>query len=127
MKEVMAIIRMNMVNSTKTALANAGYPAFFCRKCLGRGKKGVNMRIAQSIIESDAPMEGTFGEHLSEYHRLIAKRMFTMIVDDEQVENVVKIIIDANQTGNPGDGRVFIIPVTETYNVRTGKALAKAN
>jgi nitrogen regulatory protein PII 2 len=127
MKEVMAIIRMNMVNATKTALANAGYPAFFCRKCLGRGKKGVNMRIAQSIIESDAPMEGTFGEHLSEYHRLIAKRMFTLIVDDEQVEDVVKIIIEANQTGNPGDGRVFIIPVTETYNVRTGQALKKAN
>lgn len=127
MKEVMAIIRMNMVNPTKTALANAGYPAFFCRKCLGRGKKGVDMRVAQSILESDAPMEATFGEHLSEYHRLIAKRMFTLIVDDEQVEDVVKIIIEANQTGNPGDGRIFVIPVTETFNVRTGQSLAKAN
>jgi Nitrogen regulatory protein PII len=127
MKEVMAIIRMNMVNPTKTALANAGYPAFFCRKCLGRGKKGVDMRVAQSIIESDAPMENTIGEHLSEFHRLIAKRLFTLIVDDDQVEDVVKIIVETNQTGNPGDGRIFILPVAETYNVRTGTALTRAN
>lgn len=127
MKEVMAIIRMNMVNVTKTALANAGYPAFFCQKCLGRGKKGVDMRIAQTILESDAPMESTIGEHLSEYHRLIAKRLFTLIVDDAQVEDVVKIIIETNQTGNPGDGRIFIIPIPETYNIRTGQALSHAN
>jgi nitrogen regulatory protein PII 2 len=127
MKEIMAIIRMNMVNPTKTALANAGYPAFFCRKCLGRGKKGVNMRIAQTILESDAPMESTIGEHLSEYHRLIAKRLFTLIVDDDHVEDIVKIIVETNQTGNPGDGRIFVMPVTETYNVRTGTALTHAN
>jgi nitrogen regulatory protein PII 2 len=123
MKEVMAIIRMNMVNTTKVALANSGYPAFFCRKCLGRGKKGVNMSIAQTILDSELPVDSTLGEHLSENHRLISKRLFTLVVDDDKVEDVVKIIIETNQTGNPGDGRIFILPVTETYNVRTGQAL----
>jgi len=123
MKEVMAIIRMNMVNPTKVALANAGYPAFFCRKCLGRGKKGVDMHLAQSILESGIPMENSVGEHLTESHRLIAKRLFTLMVDDDKAEDIVNIIIDTNQTGNPGDGRIFIMPVTESYNVRTGNAI----
>ncbi len=36
MKEIMAIIRQNKVNLTKEALAEAGIPAFTCRKVLGR-------------------------------------------------------------------------------------------
>jgi nitrogen regulatory protein PII 2 len=121
MKEIMAIIRMNMVNPTKTALANAGYPAFFCRKCLGRGKKSVNMDLAQSLLESGPVIEGTLGEHLSEYQRLIAKRLFTLVVEDDQVDDAVGIIIDVNQTGNPGDGKIFILPVMESCNIRTGQ------
>ena len=38
MKEVMAIVRMNMMNKTKKALADAGIPSFTARECLGRGK-----------------------------------------------------------------------------------------
>lgn len=121
MKEVMAIIRMNMVNPTKTALANAGYPAFSCRKCLGRGKKGVDMTVAQSLLETGETPANAVGEHLTESHRLIAKRLFTIIVDDEQVDQVVGIIIETNQTGNPGDGKIFVLPILEAYTVRTGE------
>lgn len=42
MKEVMAIIRMNMINKTKDALAEAGLGSLTCRKVFGRGKKAVN-------------------------------------------------------------------------------------
>ena len=126
MKEVMAIIRMNMVNSTKTALANAGFPAFSCRKCLGRGKKSVDMTVVQSLLNTgEAPM-GAVGEHMTETHRLIAKRLFTVIVDDSQVETVVKIIIETNQTGNPGDGKIFVLPILEAYTVRTGESTKDA-
>lgn len=126
MKEVMAIIRMNMVNATKTALANAGYPAFSCRKCLGRGKKSVDMGVVQSLIETGETPMGAVGEHLTESHRLIAKRVFTIIVDDHQVDEVVQIIIETNQTGNPGDGKIFVLPIFEAYTVRTGESTKDA-
>ena len=126
MKEIMAIIRMNMVNSTKTALANAGFPAFSCRKCLGRGKKSVDTSLVESILQAGEQPDKPVAEHLTEYSRLIAKRLFTIIVDDNQVDEAVKIIIDTNQTGNPGDGKIFVLPIMEAYTVRTGESSAEA-
>ena len=38
MKEIMAIVRMNMMNKTKQALADAGISSFTARDALGRGK-----------------------------------------------------------------------------------------
>ncbi len=126
MKEVMGIIRMNMVNPTKVALANAGFPAFFCRKCLGRGKKSVDASLVQNILEQGESLESSLGECLTEYNRLIAKRLFTLIVEDDKVEEVVSIIIDANQTGNPGDGKIFILPIGDAYTIRTGESTSEA-
>ena len=42
MKEVMAIIRMNKMNQTKRALADAGVASFTARKVVGRGKGKVD-------------------------------------------------------------------------------------
>lgn len=126
MKEIMAIIRTNMVNPTKTALAGAGYPAFSCRKCLGRGKKAVDMQTAALLLDTGQVPMGAVGEHLTEAHRLIAKRLFTVIVEDNQVNEVVQLIIDANQTGNPGDGKIFVMPILEAYTVRTGELTTEA-
>jgi nitrogen regulatory protein PII 2 len=126
MKEVMAIIRMNMVNPTKTALASAGFPAFSCRKCLGRGKKSVDMSVVETLIETGETPMGAVGEHLTESHRLIAKRLFTIIVDDDQIGEVVRIIVETNQTGNPGDGKIFVLPIMEAYTVRTGESTKDA-
>jgi nitrogen regulatory protein PII 2 len=41
------------------------------------------------------------------------------VVPDEKVKLVVNTIIKANQTGNPGDGKIFVLPVTEAVRVRT--------
>lgn len=122
MKEVMAFIRVNMVNPTKEALAKAGFPAFSCRKCLGRGKKGIDAAVLNAILESGEIPANSVGEHMTESQRLIAKRFFTIITDDDKVELAVKTIIDTNQTGNPGDGKIFIIPILESYTVRTGES-----
>jgi len=43
------------------------------------------------------------------------------VVEDDQVDLAVKTIIKVNQTGNPGDGKIFILPIDETYKVRTGE------
>lgn len=122
MKEVMAIVRQNKVNVTKEALANAGIPGFTCRKILGRGKKLIDMTLLTSIVDSGIIPDGASGEHLSETTRLIPKRVFTMIVEDTDVKKTVEIIMEVNSTGNPGDGKIFVLPILENYQVRNGES-----
>lgn len=121
MKEVMAFVRQNKVNTTKEALASVGIPAFSCKKVLGRGKKLIDPLIMNAIVESGEIPQSPLGEYLSESTRLIPKRVFTMIVEDEEVEKAVKAIIDVNYTGNPGDGKIFVLPLYENYRVRNGE------
>jgi len=126
MKEVMAIIRQNKVNQTKEALVKEGFPAFTCLKVLGRGKKTVDLSIFQAIVESGEIPMSTAGEALTEPTRLISKRFFTLIVEDDDVDKVVSIIIDTNTTGNAGDGKIFVLPIEESIRVRSGEKNADA-
>jgi len=48
--------------------------------------------------------------------------MLTMIVADNQVSRVVKAVIAVNQTGKSGDGKIFVQPVSEAWQVRTGNS-----
>ena len=51
MKEVMAIIRMNKMNQTKRALADAGIASFTAHKVVGRGKGKVDYLLAVPSTE----------------------------------------------------------------------------
>lgn len=121
MKEVMAFIRVNKINQTKEALATAGFPSFTCRKCLGRGKKSVDLTWVANLIENGDIPATPAAESLTESSRLIPKRFFTLIVEEAEVGKVVQTIIDVNSTGNPGDGKIFVLPTLEAYRVRDGE------
>jgi len=126
LREVMAFIRPNKLSVTKKALANGGFPAFTCRACLGRGKQmGLSAELFGTLTAGDLPMN-QIGESLSERSRLIAKRFFTLIVEESQVQKVIDIITEANQTGNPGDGKIFVLPIEETYTIRNGNPTSEA-
>jgi nitrogen regulatory protein P-II 2 len=43
------------------------------------------------------------------------------MVADDQVEAVICAIQQAAHTGNPGDGRIFVIPIEQTIKIRTGQ------
>lgn len=116
MKDIMGIIRLNKVNVTKKALAEAGFPSITFRKVLGRGKKSLD-QLSQDIIDEN--LGTTFG--FSQGTRLVAKRFFNLIVKDEDVQEIVKIIIEANKTDTPGDGKIFIMPIEDVYRIRDGK------
>lgn len=121
MKEVMAFIRVNKINPTKKALAEGGFPAFTCRPVLGRGKRRIDPELISLVMETGELPMNSRGEHLTEAFRWIPKRFVTLIVDDSQVSNVVDIFIKVNQTGNPGDGKIFVLPIYEAYTVRSGE------
>ncbi len=121
MKEVMAIVRLNKVSVTKQALAEAGFPAFTCRRVLGRGKKSVDLAIMQAILDTGELPVSPIGENLTEPGRLISKRIFNLIIKEEDVDKVVNTMIEANSTGNPGDGKIFVLPIMDAYRIRNGE------
>ena len=118
MKQVIAIVRMNMMNATKQALIEAGFPAFTVRKVLGRGKGNVDFRViggaeagapeAIARLKDDGPM-------------LIPKRMMSLAVSDESVPKLIETLIKTNRTGNRGDGRIFVLPLEDAVRIRTGE------
>ena len=118
MKEVMAIIRINMINKTKKALSDAGISSFTARECLGRGKGVVDFKALKGAEQG---YEEAI-QQLGGGQRLIPKRMLTIVVPDKLVKKTVDTIISANKTGKSGDGKIFIIPVYESYRVRTGES-----
>ena len=122
MKEVIAVVRINMMNKTKAALTEAGVDAFFAHEAQGRGKGFANPDI---LVGAEAGYEEA-AALLGEKGKLYPKRMITVVTDDDLVDGVVKTIISINQTGKPGDGKIFILPVPDAVRVRTGETGAKA-
>ncbi len=117
MKEVIAVVRMNMMNRTKAALTDAGVDAYFAHEAQGRGLGFVNTDVlegAEAGYEEAAALLGEKG-------KLYPKRMITVVVEDDEVDSIVKTIIETNQTGKPGDGKIFVIPVGDAVRVRTGE------
>jgi nitrogen regulatory protein PII len=51
----------------------------------------------------------------------LPKRMLLLVTYDEDVTRIVQAIVNANQTGRHGDGRIFICPMISAIRVRTGE------
>jgi nitrogen regulatory protein PII 1 len=101
---VRAIVRPEKTGAVMSELAAAGFPAVTKLDVFGRGKqKGI-----------------TVGNiHYDE----IPKEMLVIVCNDEDKDDLVKIIIRVAKTGegNYGDGRIFVSPVESAYTISTGK------
>lgn len=122
MKEITAIIRSNKIQRTKDALVEAGFPSMTVKEVLGRGKqRGLQHEFCHQLPEprdedDDVAVSVSF----------IPKRMLTLVVDDEAVEKLVSLLIEVNQTGNVGDGKIIVSPVSQAVRVRTSETGVEA-
>lgn len=110
MKEVEFIIRTNMYARTKQALADRGFFAFSSKEVLGRGRENATFEI-----------EGAEEEKEMVQPTLVAKRLMVVWVADDQVDDLVKVIIETNQTKSSGDGKIFISDVEGGFRIRTSE------
>jgi nitrogen regulatory protein P-II 1 len=55
------------------------------------------------------------------HYEQVVKTKLEIMVPDALVEAVLQAILKHAQTGHPGDGRIFVLPVEETVRVRTGE------
>ena len=118
MKEIMAIIRMNMVNQTKRALTEAGVSSMTAREALGRGKGLVDITLLKGAEQGYEEAISQLGQS----QRLIPKRMLFIVSKEKYVKKIVKTIIKINRTGKSGDGKIFVTPVSDSISVRLGES-----
>jgi len=117
MKEIIAVVRINMMNQTKQALSDAGVDAYFVREAQGRGKGFANPKVLEGVDNGYEEAAAVLGEK----GKLYPKRVVTVVVEDDKVDEVVQAIIAPNKTGKPGDGKIFVMPLADSVRVRTGE------
>src|SRR3990170_8378600 len=107
MKEVKAIIKPFMLSKVVEALHEIpGFPGLTVTKVQGFGRqkgKDTPHRIVEDLID------------------YVPKVMIEIVVRDEMVDEVIKVVQAKAHTGNIGDGKIFIYDVRETIRIRTGE------
>jgi nitrogen regulatory protein PII 2 len=121
MKEVLAVIRPNKITPTKEALSAAGFPSLTVQPVVGRGRQSVDYALCADLNEHPENRAELL-PLLAQGPQLLAKRLLSLVVPDDRVSDVVDVLIAVNQTGAPGDGKVFVLPSTDAVRVSTGEA-----
>lgn len=100
MKLIQAVIRPEKEKDVIAGLEKAGVKAFTRVDVLGRGRqKGLQV----------GPVR----------YEELAKVWLMVVVGDADVERAVDAMKAAARTGNPGDGKVFVLPLVESRTIRT--------
>lgn len=101
-----AIVRPDKVEAIQAALEQLHVPGLTVTEVRGHGRQKGHTAIYRG----------------REYAvSLLPKMQVEVVVTDNAVDPVVQAIIQAARTGEIGDGRVFAIPVTHSYKIRTGE------
>lgn len=106
MKLLKVIIRPNKLDEVKDALTKLKVTGMTVTEVRGHGRQKGHKAIYRGTEYSVT---------------LLPKIMVEIVIPDEIVEDVLKTIIETARTGEIGDGRVFVLPVEQGYNIRTGE------
>ena len=106
MKLIKAIVRPNKVDDVREALEKLSISGVTVTEVRGHGKQKGHTAIYRG----------------KEYNvSLLPKMEIEVVVDDGAVNDAVKAIIQTARTGEIGDGRVFVMPVDQSFRIRTGE------
>lgn len=106
MKLIMAIIRPHRLQDVKDALAKAGVAGLTVTEVRGAGRqKGQVERYRGSEYSID----------------LLPKVKIEVAVADDQFEEIIQVIRKTAQTGEIGDGKIFVLPLQDSMRIRTGE------
>lgn len=111
MKIITAMVQPFMLSKVMNALEEIDdFPGMTVADVRGFGRE-------KAIHAGGAPHRVT--EDFVEY---VKKERIEIVAHDEMVDLIVKTIVSAAQTGNPGDGKVFVWPVEKAVRIQTGEA-----
>jgi nitrogen regulatory protein P-II 1 len=104
MKKIEAIIRPEKLNLIREKLDMKGFSGMTVTEVKGRGRqKGI-------------ALQWRAGEYRVEF---LPKVKLEVVVDDAAAEKVIDLICDTAQTGEAGDGKIFVYPIDDVVRVRT--------
>ena len=106
MKKIEAIIRPDHLPAVKAALEEIGYPGMTLTEVKGHGKE-----------------EGQVQQWRGQKYEieLLPKTKIEIVAVDDDVSVIVGAIVRTARTGQPGDGKIFVIPVEGAVRIRTGE------
>jgi nitrogen regulatory protein P-II 1 len=107
LNKVEAIIRPEKLEAVKEALAERGFVELNVVNVVGRG-------VQKGVVYLGRAGEKTTVD-------MLPKVKLELVVREADTEKVLNIILAAARTGNIGDGKIFVIPVSEVIRVRTGE------
>ena len=104
MRKIEAIIRKTKFEDVKEALLEADIEwfSYYDVRGVGKARQG---RIYRGVVYDTSSIE---------------RILVSIVVRDINVEKTVQAVIKAAQTGEIGDGRIFVIPIENAYRIRTG-------
>jgi nitrogen regulatory protein P-II 1 len=106
MKLIKCIIRPNKVDDVRAALEKASIAGMTVTEVRGHGRQKGHKAIYRG----------------REYEvNLLPKTMIEIVIPDPQVDAVLRIVMETARTGDIGDGRIFVLPIEEGHNIRTGE------
>jgi nitrogen regulatory protein P-II 1 len=106
MKAVIAVVKPFKLDDVKASLGDVGVAGMTISEARGFGRQRGHTEIYRG----------------AEYELdLIPKTRIEVVVEDDQVEAVVKAIVAGAQTDSIGDGKVWVVPVEEVTRIRTGE------
>jgi nitrogen regulatory protein PII len=104
MKLIKCIIRPNKVDEVREALEKASVSGMTITEVRGHGRQRGHKAVYRGR-EYDVS--------------LLPKTMIEMAVPDDLVDEVLTVVMKAARTGDIGDGRIWVLPIEEGYNIRT--------
>lgn len=111
MKKIEAIVRHTKLEEVKDALTRAGVSGITITEVRGYGRQKGQTETYRG----------------SEYHvDFLPKLKIEVVVPEEMEAAAMKAIIDVSRTGQIGDGKIFVYPLSEVVRVRTGETGAAA-
>ena len=109
MLKIEAIFRPERVNAVCAALEDAGVTGFHYQNVTGQGQqKGVEV------------VTGRGGQTTN--RSAVSKTLLVTVVSDDKKDAVIEAIVSATRSGDIGDGKIFVTPVSQAVRVRTGES-----
>jgi|SRR5919106_2772411 nitrogen regulatory protein P-II 1 len=105
-KKIEAIFREEKLNDVKQALFDIGIVGMNVTEVRGHGRQG------------GIELAGRTGTYKVDF---LPRVQLNIILSDHNVEKTIETIQYAAQTGNIGDGLIFVYPVDEVIRIRTGE------
>lgn len=106
MKKIEAIIKPFKLDEVKEKLNSAGIQGMTVSEVRGFGRQRGHTELYRGA------------EYVVDF---LPKSKIEIIISDHLEEMVINTITEAAQTGNIGDGKVFVTPVEEVIRIRTGE------